>query len=401
MRRFLYYSNTTNGANPSQTDPTNAADYYNYLRGYWKDGSKFVYGGSGHISDPEADPNVPCEFMFPGNTDPLGWGTNGVPQAVWTEQPANNTPNDRRFVQSAGPFILKPGAVNNITVGVVWARATAGDPFASVASLQRADDKAQALFENCFKVLDGPHAPDLNIQELENEVILMVSNPVNSNNYREQYEEFDPFIVSSDPNADKSYNFQGYQIYQLKDAKVALSDLNNPEKARLTAQCDIKDGVSKIINFEFNEDLNASIPVLRVNGEDKGIRHSFSVKSDLFAQGATRLVNFKRYYFMAVSYAYNNYKTYVPTDPLALDGQKKRYILSRKAALGEVKVMEAVPHNPMPEADGTAQMISYGSSPLITRLDGYGNGNRSLELTAESEQSIIEQGYLANPTYDY
>ncbi|MCX8485947.1 MAG: hypothetical protein ORN53_01995, partial [Crocinitomicaceae bacterium] len=77
--------------------------------------------------------------MFPGNTDPLGWGTNGVPQPVWTEQTANNTPNDRRFVQSAGPFILKPGAVNNITVGVVWARTTAGDPFASVSSLQRAD----------------------------------------------------------------------------------------------------------------------------------------------------------------------------------------------------------------------------------------------------------------------
>ncbi|MFM1947897.1 MAG: hypothetical protein RL207_2180, partial [Bacteroidota bacterium] len=382
MRRFLYYSNTTNGANPNQTDPTNASDYYNFLRGFWKDGSKFVYGGSGHISDPEADPNTPCEFMFPGNTDPLGWGTNGVPQPVWTEQTANNTPNDRRFVQSAGPFVLKPGAVNNITVGVVWARTSAGDPFASVSSLQRADDKAQALFENCFKVLDGPNAPDLTIQELENEVILLLSNPVNSNNYREKYEEFDPFIVSSEPNADKTYNFQGYQIYQLKDAKVALSDLTNPEKARLTAQCDLKDGVGKIINFEFNEDLNASIPVLRVQGEDKGIRHSFSVKNDLFAQGESRLVNFKRYYFMAVSYAYNNYKDYIPTDPLALDGQKKKYIMSRKAAVGEVKVMEAVPHNPMPEADGTAQMIAYGSSPLITRLDGYGNGNRSLELTA-------------------
>ena len=401
MRRFLYYSNTTNGANPNQTDPTNASDYYNYLRGFWKDGSKFVYGGSGHISDPEADPNTPCEFMFPGNTDPLGWGTNGVPQPVWTEQTANNTPNDRRFVQSAGPFVLKPGAVNNITVGVVWARASSGDPFASVSSLQRADDKAQSLFENCFKVLDGPHAPDLSLQELENEVILILSNPVNSNNYREQYEEFDPFIVSSEPNADKTYNFQGYQIYQLKDAKVALSDLSNPDKARLTAQCDLKDGVGKIINFEFNEDLNASIPVLRVSGEDKGIRHSFSVKNDLFAQGESRLVNFKRYYFMAVSYAYNNYKDYIPTDPLALDGQKKKYITSRKAAIGEVKVMEAVPHNPMPESDGTAQMIAYGSSPLITRLDGYGNGNRSLELTAASEKTILEEGYMANPTYDY
>ncbi|MFM7637730.1 MAG: hypothetical protein ACKO5W_07670 [Crocinitomicaceae bacterium] len=42
MRRFLYYSNTTNGANPNQTDPIYAADYYNYLRGFWKDGTKFI-----------------------------------------------------------------------------------------------------------------------------------------------------------------------------------------------------------------------------------------------------------------------------------------------------------------------------------------------------------------------
>src|SRR5690606_27647801 len=105
----------------------------------------------------------------------------------WTEQTSNNPPNDRRFVQSAGPFVLKPGAINNITVGVVWARASAGDPFASVEVLRRADDKAQALFENCFKVLDAPHAPDLSVQELENELILMLSNPVTSNNYKEQY----------------------------------------------------------------------------------------------------------------------------------------------------------------------------------------------------------------------
>ena len=108
--------------------------------------------------------------MFPGDTDPLGWGTDGIPQAPWTEQTSNNPPNDRRFVQSAGPFILKPGSVNNITVGVVWARATSGDPFASVEVLMRADDKAQALFENCFKVLEAPHAPDMEIQELENEL---------------------------------------------------------------------------------------------------------------------------------------------------------------------------------------------------------------------------------------
>ena len=401
MRRFLYYSNTTNGANVNQTDPTSAADYYNYLRGFWKDGTKFVYGGSGHISDPQADPNTPCEFIFPGTTDPLGWGTNGIPQANWTEQTANNTPNDRRFVESAGPFILKPGAVNNITVGVVWARSTGGDPFTSVETLRRADDKAQALFENCFKVLDAPHAPLLQIQELENEVILMLSNPTNSNNYQEKYIEEDPFIVANDPNADKSYRFQGYQIYQLKNNQISVSDLKDPTKARLVAQCDIKDDIEDIINFEFDEDLGFSVPVKMVSAQNEGIRHSFSVKTDLFAQGSSQLVNFKRYYYIAVAYAHNNYKTYIPDDPIALDGQKKRYILSRKAPMGEAVAVEAIPHISTPEAGGTLHYLAYGSSPKITRLDGYGNGNRPIEFTDATLSTILANGFTDTPEYDY
>jgi len=400
MRRFLYYSNLGQG-NINQTDPINASDYYNYLRGFWKDGTPFYYGGTGHLSDADADPTVPCDFMFPGDTDPLGWGTGGDPQAPWTEESAGNTPYDRRFVQSAGPFVLKPGAINNITVGVVWARASGGSPFESVEELRKADDKAQKLFENCFRVLDGPHAPDMVAQELENEVILTLSNAQNSNNYQEQYQEFDPFIVSDDPNADLYYRFQGYQIFQLSGPDVAISDLDDPTKARLAAQCDIKDDVDRIINFEFDETLGASIPVERVDGENEGIRHSFRITNDQFAQGETRMVNFKRYYFVAVSYAYNEFKDYDPTDPLLLDGQQKKYIASRKAAFGEVKVLEVIPHNPTPEADGTLQNIEYGSSPRITRIDGHGNGGNDLELTQASKDHIIANGYLETPTYEY
>ena len=400
MRRFLYYSNVGQGNN-SQTDPINAADYYNYMRGFWKDGTPFYYGGTGHLSDAGANPNVTCEFMFPGDTDPLGWGTGGVPQQPWTEESAGNAPYDRRFAQSAGPFILKPGAINNITVGVVWARAAGGGPFASVEVLRRADDKAQKLFENCFRVLDAPHAPDLAAQELENEVILTISNPQNSNNYNEEYVEFDPFIVSEDSTADLSYRFQGYQIFQLAGPDVSLSDIDDPTKARLAAQCDIEDDIDRIINFEFDESLGASIPVERVDGENKGIRHSFKVTNDLFAQGESRLVNFKRYYYIAVAYAYNEYKDYDPTDPLLLDGQQTKYIASRKAAFGEVKVIEVIPHNPTPEADGTAQNIEYGSSPRITRIDGYGNGGNDLELTASSKNFILANGVMETPTYEY
>lgn len=399
MRRFLYYVNTGGGANPSQTDPINASDYYNFLRGRWKDNTPFYYGGNGHISDPEANPLIPCDFMFPGDTDPLGWGTGGVPQPLWTEETADNVPYDRRFLQSAGPFVLKPGAVNNITVGVVWGRALSGGPFASVETLRHADDRAQALFENCFKVLDGPNAPDLTIQELSNELILMLSNSSASNNASEDYEEFDPFIVSSDPQADKFYRFQGYLIYQLRDASVSASDLEDPTKARLVAQCDKKDGIGRLVNFEFDENLQASIPVEKVDGTNKGIRHSFRVTEDQFATGDRRLVNFKRYYYMAISYAHNNFKTYSPDDAASLDGQKLPFIPSRKAAIGEVKVVEGIPHNPVAEASGTAYYAAYGFQPSITRLDGIGNGMLFTELTDASEQTLLAQGTLPELTY--
>lgn len=400
MRRFLYYSNTTNGANPNQTDPIFATHYYQYLRGYWKDGTQFFYGGSGHVSDPNANPAVPCDFMFPGDTDPLGWGTDGNPQAPWTEQTAGNVPNDRRFVQSAGPFILKPGAVNNITVGVVWAQAPGGGPFASVEYLKRADDKAQSLFENCFKVLDAPHAPELAVQELQNQLILTISNPSNSNNYHEHYAEFDPFIVTTDTSADRYYRFQGYQIYQLADPSVSVSEIDDVTKARLVAQCDIKDDIDRIINFEFDDALGASIPVERVDGENKGIRHSFLMTEDQFASGDKKLVNFKRYYYLAVAYAYNNYKDYDPNDPNALDGQKKKYLVSRKAAYGEIKALECIPHNPAPEADGTISSLPYGSGPRITRLDGFGNGGRVIDLTQASKDYIVDHGFMENPVYE-
>ena len=58
-----------------------------------------------------------------------------------------------------------------------------------------ADDKAQALFDNCFEIVSGPDAPDVTIQELDKELILYLTNdnPI-SNNYQEQYTKFDPGV---------------------------------------------------------------------------------------------------------------------------------------------------------------------------------------------------------------
>ena len=138
--------------------------------------------------------NVSTDYCFPGDSDPLHWGTSGVvTNFEWSEQfPAPgisaNVVGDRRFVQSAGPFVLEPGALNNITFGVVYGRAFDGDPFSSVLEVRKADDKAQALFDNCFRILNGPDSPEMSIQELDKELILYL----NKTDKVESYEEVDP-----------------------------------------------------------------------------------------------------------------------------------------------------------------------------------------------------------------
>ena len=111
MSRFVYYNNdfTVTG------NPENGQHIYNYLIGKWKDGLDITYGGTGRGGSTLA------KFMFPGDTDPYGWGTDGLITSAdweepegWTEKNSGNDPADRRFVQSAGPFTLEPGAVTGL-----------------------------------------------------------------------------------------------------------------------------------------------------------------------------------------------------------------------------------------------------------------------------------------------
>ncbi|MEN9301959.1 MAG: hypothetical protein RL264_388 [Bacteroidota bacterium] len=400
MRRFSYY--TATAAFP-YSDPTTAAQFYNFMQGFWANGSTMFYGGMGYTGSNGVS-TVQSGYMFPGKSDPLFWATDGTDMTGaypngWDESTNSNPPGDRRFVQSAGPFTLRPGAINNITVGIVFGRSAEGGLFSSVEAMKRADTKAQALFDACFKILSPPDAPKLTIQEMNNELIMLLENPSSSNNYQEGYIEKDEINIP-DPTVDRFYRFEGYQIFQLKSEDVSVADIADPTKARLVAQCDIKNNVGRIINFEFDEALGFSVPTEKVNGANEGIKHSFRITDDAFAQGTRTLVNNKTYYYVAIAYAYNQFKKYDPNDPLFLDGQKIPYISSRLNFDGTaIKAISAVPHNPIPEAGGTEQLAPYGTSPVITRLDGHGNGGRSIDFTEETLNSVLANGYEPNPSY--
>jgi hypothetical protein len=393
MRAYLYFNRE---GNPNMTDPANATHFYNYLRSIWKNNLPMSWGGIGY-DDQNPNP-VRTFYMYPWSTDPVGWGTNCVPQTDWRETAPTPAQPDRRFAQSAGPFTLEPGAYNNITLGVVYARAAQGGAAASVEVLRVADDKAQALFDNCFKILDGPDAPDLTIRELDRELILYLTNPAGSNNESEQYTELDPIIPEEDVNGnpyDRFYRFQGYKVYQLKDATVSVADLEDPSLARLVYQGDVRDGIGQIVNFEFNQNLNLTVPRELVNGADTGIVHSIRITKDAFAQGDPTLVNFKSYYFLAVSYAYNNYENFaITTNPVTGaqegTGQAFPYVAGRKAAFGAIRSYVGIPHKPAPQTGGTIQNSQYGDALQVTRLEGQGNGGLQLEIEPASENAIVD-----------
>ena len=406
MRRYNYYVN--GGPGLPTTDPVIPTHYYGYMTGKWKDNSDIFFGGTGYTGTTGVT-NQKADYMYPNNSDPLHWGTLGIDMGWnWTETntdgAGSSNPNDedKRFLQHAGPFTLTPGAVNNLTVGVVYGRAFEGNPYASVLAVKRHDTKAQALFDNCFRILDPPQAPLIEIVELENELVLLLDNPF-GNNFNEEYEEEDNINIIDPLDGspiDKFYRFEGYQIFQMSDAEAGVADLEDINKARLVAQCDIKNDVDRLINFEFDEELGFSVPVEKVDGENRGIRHSFRIIEDAFASGDSRLVNHKKYYYIAIAYAHNEFKPYDPDDPQQLDGQKLPYISSRLSADGTaIAPVIGIPHASAAKFDGTVPGLPYGTSPEITVLDGRGNGNRFIELTQASEDFIVQNGSIETPTY--
>ena len=402
MRRFVYYNNSGNQING---EPSTPLHFYNYMNGIWKNGQKMAYGGDGVSAATGANLDIEADYMFPGDTDPFNWGTGGTTVEPWTEVTSGNPPADRRFIQAAGPFTLEPGDYNNITMGVVWARATAGDPEESVKLMRIADDKAQALFDNCFEIVSGPDAPDVTVQELENELILYLTNdnPL-SNNYQEDYLQFDPGIPKFDINGElydslsRSYFFEGYQIYQLANSEVSPADLDDIDQARLIFQCDVANDIDVVVNYVQDNDMGLPVPTLMANGDNEGVSHSFQVTKDAFAQGDNALINHKTYYFMALAYGYNNYEEY---DPNTGSGQDVQYKASRKAAVGSIRVYSGTPHKPTPESGGLIQAAAYGDGVTLTRLEGQGNGLNDVALTVESEAALVASGNgkLAEVTY--
>lgn len=380
MSSFMYYDRTS--TNPNMQDPSSTQQAYNYLTGKWRDGTPLTFGGNGY--NPEG---TPTKYAFSSQPNDI----NG-----WSMCSENLTPGDPRTIQASGPFTLNVGRINELIVGVVWVP-DQSYPCPAMDELFAADDKAQALFDNCFDIIDGPDAPDLSVIELDREVVFTISNanfPA-SNNQDESYEEVDTYAPTHLSEESRKYRFQGYKIYQLISSEVGRSELGDPTKARLVLQMDVKDSISKIYNWiavpGIHTGQNFVVPELMVDGTNEGIKRTFRITNDAFAVNDVKLVNQKKYYYLAIAYAHNEYLAYNPEIDTIY--QPSPYLEGRR----NIAVYTVTPRKSI-NYDLNA---SYGDGVVVTRLDGKGNPMKSLVLTEESKKAVEDfENFNGELTYE-
>ncbi|MFH1121192.1 MAG: Ig-like domain-containing protein [Bacteroidota bacterium] len=127
---------------PIEPPPLTGSDYYNFMNNVMNDGTHFMYGGNGHPEMGAIGPE--CNFMFPGNSDPLNWGTGCVypgggynqGEKFWTEEEAGNLPGDKRGIGAMGPFTFNPEQVQEVDIAYCVGQGTSG-PGSSVNQLLR------------------------------------------------------------------------------------------------------------------------------------------------------------------------------------------------------------------------------------------------------------------------
>jgi hypothetical protein len=129
LNGFLAYDNDWS----ERGNPYGTADYYNYLRGFWKDGQPVTFGGNGKGGTQYS------RYMFPGATDPIVGGD-------WNEKAAKNAPHDRRGLGTVGPFNFAAGQARKIALVYNFAT-TEKKMYKNLDKIQDAYDNQTGVFK--------------------------------------------------------------------------------------------------------------------------------------------------------------------------------------------------------------------------------------------------------------
>ncbi len=168
---IYYYNHLQSGfmtSNLAIIDPDNAVQFYQYLNGYWRDGSPFTCSGNAYGG------STMTKHVFAGINQ-----TNTICATNWTEKNIANTPGNRCYLLSVGPFDFNGHDSTEIEFAFVTSvdSNSIGNTDGSVIKLESDIDKIKTFYystnkPNCLGTID------VSLKELIKNSLSIFPNPV-------------------------------------------------------------------------------------------------------------------------------------------------------------------------------------------------------------------------------
>ena len=347
-------------------DPEEPDEFYYGLQGLKTDGTQLEEQITGETCTPEevaagtcSNPYVNCEGVEAGGTCYSNFSFWGDP-SVDTDFDGDGTvtaaelalnpidgyvrePDDRRFLQSVGPFTLEAGATQEIVYGALAAYSTESS-IASIEVLKQVDQLAQLAYDIDFALPDSPPSPIVDVLVNKNTVKLYWDATAVS------YEA--ESLVDLDANGDATmFKFEGYKVYQYSNPTGA--------NAKVVATLDKVNGITEIVDTVFDPTYGVNIDIPVAQGEDSGVSTEFTVTQD-YINTSSLLAN-REYYFGVSAYGYN--------------------------ALGIPKMLESSPTmvSFRPADNLTLDMSDGLSTPVEYTKSGLGDGTITVQVVDPSK----------------
>lgn len=147
LTNSMYFNNYPNNYSFPFHDPKKDEEYYTYSRSKFMDQTHLKHGGTGHLSS-----SMNCRYMFPGDSDPLNYGTNfqAPPNTIpWKEDSSIAVPDDRRAILSSGNNIFfLPGETIELHVAYTNAMVTGGNSDQVIDLIRTYADSLQYYYHN-------------------------------------------------------------------------------------------------------------------------------------------------------------------------------------------------------------------------------------------------------------
>jgi hypothetical protein len=263
-------------------------------------------------------PNDNCQYLALQGKE---WWVN--PPNYQPYDSLDNTPNDKRFLQSSGPFSLPPDSMVTLTIAAIGAPMThlPGDRDTSFYALAVNDRAAQQAYDNNWISPVPPPSPNFTLLPGDGKItILWDDSPERA------ADPFFPFSRALKSPYYRQFDLEGYKVYRSRTGRVG-------EWALLT-QCDKLNG----IKFE-----DAQPESIRTRATDSGLFYAY-VDSVGLRYGFP-------YYYAVTSFDYNTLG--VVDTARALD---TTHLVSESGMLPMAATTRTQPGNYRPASAGVQQI---------------------------------------------